>query len=200
MNKLFIKAVAVLGIATFVLTFKDLKVYETNFQKKDLVAYNTENNFKIVNREEILSYFDEEEAVIYIGSIDEEHNVILDILSDLSRDYGINNLICYDSTKESPKLSLDTERSYKVDREPTSFYYDMLDKVGFFALDYDVINTRNEAIKTDYKIIVNPTVFFVKNGKINFSYFIENLKLSDKELNDVKDIYVQGFENIKVNV
>jgi hypothetical protein len=200
MNNLFTKSVAILGIAFCILTFKDLKVNNISNIKEYLIATNDNKTFKNVNRDEILSYFDKDNAVIYIGSTNEEHEVLLEMLSELASDYKIDNLVSFDSTKESPILSLKTETSYKVDREPTSFYNEILDKVGVFARDYDVINNNNEAIQTDYKIIIDPTVFFVKNGKIIFSYFLEDIKLTDKELDDIKNIYKEGFEKLSINI
>lgn len=188
-----ISAILLLGIAFLFLIIID--PYKNMEEEKVALLYGEEKIFSKITKENLLKLFDNSTAVVYIGKINDEDSKIIKKVYNSAKKSLINKI--YYINIEDEKSILKYENNFVVvEKEETEFYRKLLDKLGSFTETYTLYNIYNEPINSGYKTIYTPMVIFIKNGKVIFTHYIDNLDKTEDELKSLEDIYIEGFKKI----
>lgn len=163
-----------------------VSLIDTKNDKKDfsLLASNEKAIYTNVNAKEVINILNEDTGVLLIVDDKRDINKITNILDNLKTD---ENIYVYNSSKDEMILDLKEGELYKV-QDSSDDYNILLKKLGNYTEEY-LIN----GIDTGYRRINTPMVIFIKNGTIEYSYYISNI-VGEETLTN---IYSAGFARIE---
>lgn len=184
--------------------YEDLNdILDENGNKKYVQISIPENNLiKYTSSEEIEKIFENEKsAIIYFGfdSCPWCRNAI-PVLIDVCKENDIST-IYYMSLKDiRDKKVLNEDKKVVTESEGTEEYQRLLE---LFKDDIDVYDGLND---DSIKRIYAPTVYFIKDGKIVKKHISTvdsqedpKEKLTDEQINELKNIYKDGITKMSLN-
>ncbi len=180
--------------------------YEKYNNKKDLsgnkyinVNIVENNGVKYLSGKETVDFMKNKTGIIYFGYPQCSWcRSAVEVLLDAKNEMGIDKLYYYNDYGARDEKYLGSDGEILTLRNGSDEYYEILKLLGDKAEVYEGLN--DESIKRLYF----PTVLFIKNGEIKKMHVStvesnksENEKLSNKEYNELKRIYIDGIKKIK---
>lgn len=162
------------------------------------VSLDNKNPYIYATYDEVMDILNGKTGVIYFGFPECPwcRNMV-PVLADAAKEMGIDKVFYFNALDMRDKKSLDKDGKIIVEKKGTDEYYKLVDALGDSIGAYEGLN--DDSIKRLYF----PTVIFVKDGKIIESHIgtldsqTDPYKvLNEKEKNELKDIYMNGFNKV----
>ncbi len=162
------------------------------------VSVDAKNPYVYAKYDDVIDIIKNGTGVIYFGFPECPwcRNMV-PVLASAAKEMGIDKVYYFNALDMRDIKSLDKDGSIKTEKEGTKEYYELVDALGDSIGSYEGLN--DDSIKRLYF----PTVIFVKDGKIIKSHIgtldsqIDPYKvLNDKEKNELKEIYMDGFNKV----
>ncbi len=162
----------------------------------------TKNKVEYINAKEAIEILEGKTGVIYFGFPECPWcRNALPVLMDAVKETGIDKIYYYNALNIRDTKHLDDDGKVVVDKKGTKSYKRILELLGDKADVYDGL--EDESIKRLYF----PTVVFVREGKVIslHSSTVESQtdpskKLTKKQTKELKEIYVQGLNEVKAKI
>ncbi len=146
--------------------------YNYDFKQTDNYKFGNEyhtslnNNVKYINTSKALEIMHNDEAVIYIGSAnDETCQKIVPLLIDVVNKYHINHFYYLNLDEDVPAFDIADQKLVKT-KDGSEDYYKLLEILDPL-LKEKIIKKDGKDYKTNEKTISIPSVITVKNGNID---------------------------------
>lgn len=162
------------------------------------VDVDRKNPFVYAKYDEVIDIIKNGTGVIYFGFPECPwcRNMV-SVLADAAKEMGIDKVYYFNALDMRDKKSLDEDGKIVIEKKGTDEYYKLINALGDSIGAYEGLN--DDSIKRLYF----PTVIFVKDGKIIESHIgtldsqTDPYKvLNEKEKNELKDIYMNGFNKV----
>ena len=177
-KKRLIENLVIFGFFLILTSFLDITIDKSGVT---LVAH--ENSlYKVINSKEMINALEGETGVYLIVNDDKYINKITNILNSLKTN---ENIYVYNSDKDEIKLEKKNNK-IKIIQNSTLNYNTLLKQLGAYKDNYVI-----DGEITNYFIINTPTVLFIKEGDIVYSYYLIDTSLNDEVLSET---YSKGFE------
>ena len=171
-------------LISFLLIFLSYFDFKTDKENITLIAEKT-SIYTNVNANELLNILDNERGIILIVDDKLQIKEYVNLLTEINNDEKIYVYNCKNDqvilTKEDNEIVLIQEQSED--------YKKLVERLGFYT---DVYKIDDEY--TEYYKIETPMVMFIKDGTIEYSYYIAEDNLTKE---DLSNIYLVGFNILK---
>ena len=164
-----------------------------------------DNLYTYANKEKVLNILDHETGVLYFGySGSSWCKNMIEPLNSAAKDSKIKDIYYYDIKNDRDELSINENGEIITEKQGTAFYRELLKILDNYLTPYVLTDEEGKEVNTEEKRIYVPLVVFVKEGKVVFAH--QNTvktqeeakdKLSEKEKEDLINIYKKGFNLIK---
>ena len=169
------------GFLLIVISFMDIK---SNKKDISLIAFNESKSYTNVNAKELINILTNKTGVVLIVDDKRDVNKIISILDNLKKD---EEIYVYNASSDELVLAIENGK-LNTKQEASKEYKELLNKLGSYTEEYFI-----DEFDTDYRKIYTPMVLFVKEGSIEYSYYI-SVNLEEDTLNN---IYSSGFARIE---
>ena len=170
-----------IGSLFMFLTYFDLRIDKSS---NSLITDNGKNIYTNVSASELINVLDKETGAIIIVNNKKDINRIISILLDINDN---NNIFVYNAKNDEIVISKENGKLKEVQKASVQ-YQDLINKLGAYSEKYII-----EGEDTHYYKINTPTVLFVKEGSIKYSYYIND----SSDENSLANIYKFGFSMLR---
>lgn len=217
-NRNIIILIVVLLIIIFILSFvnvsKNKLTYDERYFKREYEKLNgkknsagkkyyslnidDDNGIEYLTKKEVTKFIKEETGILYFGFAQCLYcRSAVEVLLDAKDFMDIDKIYYYNAYGDRDEKYLDSSGEIYTLHQGSDTYYEILKLLGNKAEVYDGLNDNT------IKRLYFPTVLFIKDGSIKKMHVStvesnkDNKKLTKKEYNELKKIYIDGIKKIK---
>lgn len=175
-------------LAGFLFIFLSYFDFNTDKSELNLIASNYNTIYTNVNAKELLDILDNKTGVVLIIDDKKDINEYINLLIDLKDN---ETIYVYNSSKDEIVLTYENNE-IKVLQDSSKEYKKLLKSLGSYTNQY-TIDYNDEKIETGYLKINTPTVLYINEGNILFSYN----NIENREGEELSNIIKMGFNILR---
>ena len=166
-----------------------------------------DNNVEYLTDEETVKFLENGTGIIYMGFKECPwcRNAV-PVLLQAAKNAGMKKVYYLDVTDIKSTIVINAKGKAEITKKGTDAYYEIMDLLDDYLVDYTMKNSKGKDVKTGEKRIMSPTVITVKEGVVT-GFHVGTIDghemvdgalpdLTEKEQGELNDIYAEMINTV----